>query len=145
MIHSCRRAIIDGFRVGAGGKTYVLPLEAVEECLDFAAARARGAEDGLLQLRGAAVPYALLDQLLYGDAAPMASAERPSVVIVRHGGRRVGLVVERLEGNCQAVVKPLAGALGQPRGVAGSTILGNGRVALIIDVAGLANALAGTN
>jgi len=55
-------------------------------------------------------------------------------VVIRHGEVRVGVVVDSLDGDCQAVIKPLAAVLNRPRGVAGSTILGDGRVALILDV-----------
>ena len=127
-------AIIDGFRVRAGGEVYVLPLEAVEECLDGQGVRTRAgesAEDGVLNLRGAPVPFARLRDVL---GLPGAPAPRESVVIVRHGERRIGLVVDVLEGDCPAVIKPLTGVLQQLPGIGGSTILGDGRVALILDV-----------
>ncbi len=127
-------AIINGFRVRAAGEVYVLPLEAVEECLDGQGVRSRSGErveDGVLNLRGAPVPFARLRDVLGLSGAP---APRESVVIVRHGERRIGLVVDVLEGDCPAVVKPLSGALQQLPGIAGSTILGDGRVALILDV-----------
>ena len=127
-------AIIDGFRVRIADDTYVLPLETVEECVEFAGVRARGEDQGVLNLRGVPVPFARLHDVL-GLTAPL--APRASVVVVRHGERRMGLVVDELEGDCQAVIKPLSGALGHVPGVAGSTILGNGRVALILDVARL--------
>ena len=127
-------AIIDGFRVRAGGEVYVLPLEAVEECLDAQGVRTRpgqAAEDGVLNLRGAPVPFARLRDVL---GLPGTPAPRESVVVVRHGERRIGLVVDLLEGDCPAVIKPLTGVLQQLPGIAGSTILGDGRVALILDV-----------
>ena len=127
-------AIIDGFRVRAGGEVYVLPLEAVEECLDGQGVRSRPgarAEDGVLNLRGAPVPFARLRDVL---GLPGAPAARESVIVVRHGERRIGLVVDVLEGDCPAVIKPLTGVLQQLPGIAGSTILGDGRVALILDV-----------
>jgi two-component system chemotaxis sensor kinase CheA len=127
-------AIIDGFRVRAAGGVYVLPLEAVEECLDSRGVRTRPGEtsqDGVLNLRGAPVPFARLRDVL---GLPGKPAQRESVVVVRHGERRVGLVVDVLEGDCPAVIKPLTGVLQQLPGIAGSTILGDGRVALILDV-----------
>ena len=126
-------AIISGFRVSVGGESYVLPLEAVEECVDFRNAQGRGMDEGVLNLRGAPVPYVHLGDLLKnrGEAAP---AGRPSVVVVRHADRRVGLVVDALEGDCQVVIKPLTGMLQQLPALAGSTILGDGRVALILNV-----------
>jgi two-component system chemotaxis sensor kinase CheA len=125
-------AIIAGFRVTVGSDGFVFPLEAVEECVDFAAVHAQGGAEGILNLRGAPVPFARLRDLL--GLAPAATTRRASVVVVRHGEARVGVVVDSLDGDCQAVIKPLAAVLNRPRGVAGSTILGDGRVALILDV-----------
>lgn len=127
-------AIIAGFRVSVGTDGYVLPLESVDECVDFSAVRAQEASggEGLLNLRGAAVPFAQLRDLL--GLAPAAVSRRASVVIIRHGDARVGVVVDSLDGDGQAVIKPLAAVLNRPKGIAGSTILGDGRVALILDV-----------
>ena len=125
-------AIIAGFRVGVGQEGFVLPLEAVEECVDFAVMPTQGGAEGVLNLRGGAVPFARLRDLL--GLPPAAAPKRASVVIIRHGETRVGVVVDSLDGDCQAVIKPLAAVLNRPRGVAGSTILGDGRVALILDV-----------
>ena len=125
-------AIIAGFRVSVGHDGYVLPLESVEECVDFSSVRAQGGAEGVLNLRGAAVPYAHLRDLM--GLPPAAVSRRASVVIIRHGDARVGVVVDSLDGDCQAVIKPLAAVLNRPKGIAGSTILGDGRVALILDV-----------
>ena len=125
-------AIIAGFRVSVGQDGYVLPLEAVEECVDFSSVRAQGGAEGVLNLRGAAVPYAHLRDLMGLPSADV--SRRASVVIIRHGETRVGVVVDSLNGDCQAVIKPLAAVLNRPKGIAGSTILGDGRVALILDV-----------
>jgi two-component system chemotaxis sensor kinase CheA len=103
----------------------------VEECVDFHAAQTQGAEAGVLSLREKPVPYAHLAGSLGGSSARSA---RACVVILRQGHLRIGLVVDSLDGDCQAVVKPLSGMLQQLPGIAGSTILGNGRVALILDV-----------
>lgn len=126
-------AIIAGFRVSVGHEGYVLPLEAVEECVDFSAVHAQGGgAEGVLNLRGAAVPFAHLRDLMGLPSAQV--PRRASVVIIRHGDTRVGVVVDSLDGDCQAVIKPLAAVLNRPKGIAGSTILGDGRVALILDV-----------
>jgi two-component system chemotaxis sensor kinase CheA len=124
-------AIINGLLVTAGAEQYVVPMEAVEECVDFETARAHGGESGVLNLRGRPVPYAHLTLALGGSSA---RAPRACAMILRHAHHRVGLVVDSLDGDCQAVIKPLAGLLGQLPGIAGSTILGTGRVALILDV-----------
>ena len=124
-------AIINGLLVTAGAEQYVVPMDAVEECVDFRSCHAGGDDTGVLDLRGRPVPYARLAHAL-GDAVPCAA--RACAMILRHGHHRVGLVVDSLDGDCQAVIKPLAGLLGHLPGIAGSTILGTGRVALILDV-----------
>ena len=125
-------AIISGFTVGVGDERYVLPLESVEQCVDFSRARDHALNaEGLLDLRGSALPWLLLRDVL---GLPVADTGRASVVVIRHGERRIGLVVDALDGDCQAVIKPLGGALQRLPGISGSTILGNGRVALILNV-----------
>jgi two-component system chemotaxis sensor kinase CheA len=124
-------AIINGLLVAAGGEHYVVPLDTVEECVDFQSAQAQGTTVGVLNLRGVPVPYAHLAASIGGAASQSA---RACAVILRQGHRRIGLVVDSLDGDCQAVIKPLSGMLERLPGIAGSTILGNGRVALIVDV-----------
>lgn len=65
------------------------------------------------------------------------SEGRENVVVVRHGSAMAGLVVDELQGESQTVIKPLGRAFGRIPGVSGSSILGDGRVALILDVPGL--------
>lgn len=137
-------AIIGGLLVGADDTSYVLPIDAVEECIDFASSRAQGARSGILNVRGAPVPYAHLGDALGRRANGGGRDVRACVVVLRHGHRRIGLVVDTLHGDCQAVVKPLAGALQQLPGISGSTILGSGRVALILDVPQLAEIISTT-
>ncbi len=128
-------AIIEGFMVGAGDAVYVLPLDTVLECVELPA-RERGREDrdGLINLRGAPIPYLRLRHLFSLQGPP---AVRENVVILEQSGRRAGLVVDALLGEGQAVIKPLGPLFQGLAGVSGSTILGNGRVSLILDVAAL--------
>jgi two-component system chemotaxis sensor kinase CheA len=130
-------AIIDGFVVGVGDEAYVIPLEAVVECLELppdASSEAGG--DGVINLRGAALPYLRLRRL-FGLGAG-GRGHREHVVVVRpDAGRRVGIVVDHLEGGFQTVIKPLGRLLQGLPGIAGSAILGTGRVALILDVPAL--------
>ena len=127
-------AIIEGFGVGIGGETYVIPVDRVVECMELPARSAGREREGLLRLRGEALPFVRLRDLFgVRGAAP----ERESVVVVRHDLTRAGLVVDRLHGQGQAVIKPLGGVFEGVRGLCGSTILGDGRVAFILDVPGL--------
>jgi two-component system chemotaxis sensor kinase CheA len=127
-------AIIDGFLVGAGEEHYVIPGDAVCECLAFPA-HSHDRPVGVLNVRGLALPYARLADF-FGAAST--AAARSNLVVVQHDGRQFGLVVDRLLGERQAVLKPLDRLFDRVPGVSGSTILGDGRVSLILDVAHLA-------
>jgi len=124
-------ATIQGFAVGVGGETYVLPLEAVQECLELQAERCGQAGGGVLNLRGRVLPYLRLRDVL-GVEAP--GPGRESVVVLGHGGGRAGLVVDTLHGEGQHVLKPLGRLFRDVPGVSGSTILGSGQVGLVLDV-----------
>lgn len=128
-------AIIDGFGVGVGDETYVLPLDAVRECLALpAGTHEDGNGRGVMELRGKPLPYLRLRHLFsHAGAVPA----RQHVVVVSHEGTEAGIAVDVLYGESQAVIKSLGRNLGTLPGVSGSTILGSGRVALILDVAQL--------
>jgi two-component system chemotaxis sensor kinase CheA len=128
-------AIIDGFSVDVAGETFVLPLHSVVECLALPAERSEDGEGrGIIENRGEALPFVRLRELFeVSDALP----GREHVVVVEVEGDRVGLVVDELHGEGQAVIKALGRMLGGLPALAGSTILANGRVGLIIDVPAL--------
>ncbi len=125
-------AIIDGFMVESAGRTYVLPLDAVVECLQLPAEQ--GTRGSYINLRGEVLPLLDLRAALGGEGEP---PSRRNVVVVHAAGQRAGLVVDRLLGEYQTVIKPLGALFAHLRGIGGSTILGNGLVALIIDVPAL--------
>jgi len=127
-------AILDAFFVESAGETWALPLELVTECLD-APSLSEG-KSGLLPLRGEALPWLRLSR--HFDMP--ATAQREGMVVLEHGGRRAGLVIERLRGEGQAVLKPLGPLMRGVRGVAGAALLGNGSVALVLDVPALFSA-----
>ena len=127
-------AIIDGFVVGVRDERYVIPVSAVSECLT-AGETQPDVRNGVLSIRGEALPYIRLRHLVGLEQS--SSPARESIVIVQSSGRSVGLVVDELVGETQAVVKPLAGLFNEVRGVSGTTIMGDGRIALILDVAPL--------
>ena len=128
-------AIIDGFGVGVGEETYVVPLDAVLECLALPSDSHRdGAGHGVINLRGEPLPYLRLrDRFNATGAAP----QREHVLVVQHAGGRAGIAVDALYGERQAVIKSLGAGLDGLSGLSGSTILGDGRVALILDVPAL--------
>jgi two-component system chemotaxis sensor kinase CheA len=128
-------AIIEGFAVGVADERYVIPVSAVTECLT-ASDTDRDAARGILSVRGEAMPYVRLARLL-GVERERAAPVRESIVIVQSDGKHVGLVVDELLGETQVVIKPLSGLFNHVRGVSGTTIMGDGRVTLILDVAPL--------
>ncbi len=129
-------AIIDGFLVGVGASKFIFPLEAVVEVIETrptaSAYDLRGRS--VVELRGQALPVVSL-RALYGLDTD--EPERSSVVVIRSGGLRYGVVVDQLLGQHQTVIKPLGRMFRSLRGMSGSSILGSGEVALIFDVASL--------
>ncbi len=123
-------AIIDGFQVGVGGTVFVVPLEMVEECLAFTDDPDRDYTD----LRGQVLPVVRLRDL-FEVRGPRGS--RDNLIVVTYAGHKAGLLVDTLLGEAQAVIKPLSKMFNQVRGISGSSILGNGEVALILDVPSL--------
>ena len=125
-------AIIDGFLVGVGKSSFVIPLDLVVECIELSEAdRNAAGERNYLSLRGQVLPYLRLRDLfdVKGDAV-----RRENVVVVQYGNARAGLVVDTLQGEFQTVIKPLGRIFSHVNGIGGSTILGSGEVALILDV-----------
>ena len=122
-------AIIDGFQVRVADETFVLPLDQVIECVDLADQQNL---HELLNLRGEALPYVRLRQLF--GLAPGIAGARESLVVLQCGSSRAGVVVDQLIGESQAVIKPLGQIFAQNKILSGSTILGDGSVALILDV-----------
>ena len=124
-------AIIDGFRVGIGDAHFVIPLDMVAECLQHDR-QPRSCD--YINLRGKLLPFVRLRDLFgeAGDSAPPAVAE--NLVVVSHGGQQVGIVVERLYGEMQAVIKPLGVMFQGIKGLAGCTLLGNGEIAVVLDI-----------
>jgi len=134
-------AIIDGFLVSVGDSVFVVPLDMIEECVEFSA------EPGheYTNLRGQVLPFVRLREFFEIDTAAVATAgegrQRESIVVIRYAGRKAGLVVDSLLGEFQTVIKPLGKMFNQVSCISGSTILGSGEVALILDVPALVGAV----
>ncbi|AUZ45836.1 chemotaxis protein CheA [Pseudomonas orientalis] len=132
-------AIINGFLVGINQSTYVIPLDMVQECIELdERQRQSSRDDGYLDLRGEVLPLVDLREH-FSHEGP--AARRQNVVVVRYAEHKAGLVVDDLLGEFQTVIKPLGKLFGALRGISGSTILGSGAVALILDVPALLNQL----
>jgi two-component system, chemotaxis family, sensor kinase CheA len=127
-------AIIHGFAVGVAEETFLVPLESVVSCIDLPAGGDPDRETGVLDLHGDVLPFVRLRHRLGGGGR---GPRRERALVVQHRDRRVGLVVDTLLGEGQAVIKPLGRMFRALPGLAGSTIRGDGTVALLLDVASL--------
>jgi two-component system, chemotaxis family, sensor kinase CheA len=127
-------AVIDGFAVGVGEETYVIPIDTIIECTEFPADELKSdapSATGIIDLRGEPLPFLRLQSIFRLEGT---TGERENVVVVEHESGRAGIVVDHLFGSAQVVMKPMGRFLRQVPGVSGSSILGNGRVALILDI-----------
>jgi len=127
-------AIIDGFMVGVGNAAYVIPLDMVVECVELRAWASDEGDGNYLNLRGEVLPYRRLRDHFDSEGEPV---QRENVVVVRYGEHKAGLVVDKLMGEFQTVIKPLGRLFKGEKSIGGFTILGSGEVALIVDVPGL--------
>jgi two-component system chemotaxis sensor kinase CheA len=134
-------AIVDGQSVSVGTETYIVPLVSIVESMQLKASgvtRLSGHSE-VLSFRGDYLPIIRLHELF--GVEPRSRALHEGLVVVAEGdGRRVGLFVDDLLGQQQVVIKSLEANYGHIEGVSGATILGDGSVALILDVPGLIRA-----
>ena len=125
-------AIIDGLLVRVGSGRYVIPLAAVEECLELSVEedmRSRGRS--FISLRDSLVPFIRLRDLFRTGTTPDPFQK---VVVISTGSERVGLVVDQIIGDHQTVIKSMSKLHHDVGTFSGATILGDGNVALILDV-----------
>jgi two-component system chemotaxis sensor kinase CheA len=128
-------AIIEGLLVRVGTGRYAIPLSAVEECVELSVVddgRSKGRN--FLNIRGELVPFVRLRELF--DVSPPPDPYQ-KIVIVASGDLRVGLVVDQIIGSHQTVIKSLSKLHADVETFSGATILGDGMVALILDIAHL--------
>jgi len=131
-------AIIDGMMVGVGEERYIIPTLSIVRSLrpekdDFSSVQGRGE---MYSLDGVMIPVFYLNRL-FGVENSQESAEDGLLVVVENDGLYTGLVVDELFGQHQIVIKTLGRLLQGIPGISGSTIMTDGHVALILDIAGL--------
>lgn len=128
-------SIIDGLLVEVGGDRYIIPMAAVQEIVELPASDA-GADttSSFLQIRGSLVPFLRLRTLL--DCAEERNTLQ-NVIVVSASSMRVGLVVDRILGTNQTVVKQMSRLHAGVKSISGATILGDGSVALVLEVGNL--------
>lgn len=129
-------ALLDVLLVERGSHVFGIPLASVQEAVAVTETLSLTGRKAL-DLRGASVPFGDLAEFLGADATPL--PPRAPAIIVASGGRRVALACDSLIGESEVVVKSLGPLLGSVTGYLGAAILGDGRVALLLDPAGLAS------
>jgi CheY-like chemotaxis protein/two-component sensor histidine kinase len=120
--------------VRAGDQTFAVPMNAVEQIgrLDYYE-RVRGGGPAAIEVRGVVYPLAHLASYLHGR--PGAVDDRSSILLVNTGRQRMALIVDQIQGRQEVVAKSLGPHLREVRGIAGATVLGNGQVVLILNLA----------
>ncbi len=125
-------SIIDGFMVGVSDLFYVIPLEMIIKCITLTEEdQVKARKLGYVDFNDKPIPYLCLVEMFSENGV---SAECENIVIVRYADQQAALAVDRLYGEVQAVIKSLGKVYGDVHSISGATILGDGTVALIIDV-----------
>ncbi len=131
-------AIIDGFHISVADESFIIPLEAVVECVTLSnTQRTEAQHRNYINLRDEVLPLIRLRTRFGLAQSSSDDCRRQNVVVVKYGNKKAGLVVDVLHGDAQAVIKPLGHVFNGLSGFAGFTILGRGQVALIMDVSAL--------
>jgi two-component system chemotaxis sensor kinase CheA len=131
-------AILDGLSVSVGAETYIIPLTNIIESLLISEAdiRSVSGKGQMIHVRGEYLPLVPMREL-FNLPPTKFGAGGNIVVIVESEGRKVALLVDELLGQHQVVIKSLESNYRKLTGISGATIMGNGKVALILDVTAL--------
>jgi two-component system chemotaxis sensor kinase CheA len=131
-------ALIDGMVVKVGDERYIIPVLSVVESLRPAAGMVTSliGKGEMLTLRSRQVPLFRVGRI-FGNEKAVSDATKALVVVVEHEGRHVGLMVDDLIGMQQTVIKSLGSGITHGAGFSGGAIMADGRVGLIVDVAGV--------
>ncbi|MEE9441156.1 MAG: chemotaxis protein CheA [candidate division Zixibacteria bacterium] len=131
-------AILQGLLIISEDETYIVPLASVLETLRVSLDEIESVNRRrVITLRDGLLPIVNLNHVLRGRANTADKSENPYVVVVGLADRRLGLIVDELLGQEEVVIKSMGHMLGKAKGLAGATILGDGRVRLIVDLIGL--------
>ncbi|MEA2098793.1 MAG: chemotaxis protein CheA [Campylobacterota bacterium] len=125
-------AIIDGFLTKVGNTNIIIPLEMLVECIELNQnKKSQMKNNSYINLRGKVLPL-----LNVGDyfSIPTNGTSRSNVIVIQYGGQKMGIIVDELLGELQTVIKPMGRLFKELKYFSGSTILGSGEVALIMDI-----------
>lgn len=131
-------AILDGMSVDVAGETYIMPLSCVIESLqpDATMIKSIAGVDRLIHVRGEYLPVIVLEEFFRG-CAHRCDVHKGIMVVIEADGVKAALYVDALIGQHQVVIKNLEANYRRVRGISGATIMGDGRVAMILDVGAL--------
>ncbi|MBW7856884.1 MAG: chemotaxis protein CheA [Leptonema sp. (in: Bacteria)] len=127
-------ANIDGFLLRVGKNQYAIPLDMVNECMEFRHEEFVIGEQNYIRVRGKVMPFINMNEW-FGE--PQLRNDRRNLVIVHAGNLQAGLIVDDLLGRMQSVIKPLGELFEDTNGLSGFAVLGDGSVAMILDTATL--------
>jgi len=126
-------AIIDGFLTKVADTHFIIPLDMIVECIELNESfKEQMNGNNYINLRGTILP--LLNTSEYFNINCNKEAERDNVVVVNYAGKKMGIVVHELLGELQTVIKPMGKVFRKLNSFSGSSILGSGEVALIMDI-----------
>lgn len=136
-------AIIDGFHVDVSGESFIIPLDVTVECICLSREQKdEASKHDFITLRNEILPIVHLSKSWGGVTNRHGAADvRENLVVVKSDGKKIGMLVDTLHGEVQAVIKPLGKVFGGLSGFAGFTLLGGGQVAMIMDVSDLARSV----
>ena len=131
-------AIIQGLMVEVGGEKYAIPLDSIEIIENVPVSEIKLVSNKeVINLRGTVTPLIRMNQVLDNESESDPN-EDMIVVIVKKGNQRVGLVVDKMDGQQEIVIKPLGKFINKCKFISGATILGDGEIALILDTNAIA-------
>lgn len=131
-------AIIDGFMTEVSGQKYIFNLSLVRECLAYDGSGDLSGNQGMFRLRDNYVPFVDIRALFEMHGEP---CNFPQIVVTEVEGNTIGFLVDKVIGHCQTVIKPLGKGVRNADMFSGATILGDGSIALIVDVNHILNAI----
>ena len=131
-------AIIQGLLVESDKEVFILPLSSVSETVKTEHSEVFYINKRpVLRLRDEVIPIINLVEILREDSRGFLMTEKPYIVVVGLAEKKLGIILDRFLGQEEVVIKSLGSYLGATEGIAGATILGDGRIRLIVDMAGV--------
>jgi len=123
-------SIIDGMQVRIQNTFYIIPLSAVHKIYSINHSRIENAFDNIIVLEGEQIPFFYLRKQFHIAGDPPG---REEILVVKYESRKVGLIIDKVIGEYQTVLKPLGKHYKNQEFIAGGTILGDGTIALVLD------------